>query len=104
MHVRRQGLAEVVECEVELLGEVDGAGVGLLRNGEEHGGMGTLAGYTELGRLVAYLDVGYVGEGDDALAVLLHDARAQLLHVVGGGDAADDILIAVLVAARRRWC
>ena len=30
-------LLEVGECEVEMLGEVDGAGVGLLRNGEEHG-------------------------------------------------------------------
>ena len=37
MHVGGQGLLEVVECEVEMLSEVDGARIGLLRNGEEHG-------------------------------------------------------------------
>ena len=98
MHVLREGLVKVFEGEVEVLGEVDGAGVGLLCHGEEHGRTGTLACHTELGRLIAHLDVSHVGEGDDALTVLLYDARAELLGVVGGGDAADDIFVAVLIA------
>lgn len=98
MHVLRKGLVKVFEGEVEVLGEVDGAGVGLLCHGEEHGRTGSFAADAELGRLIAHLDVSHVGEGDDALAVLLYDARAELLGVVGGSDAADDILIAVLIA------
>ena len=89
---------KVFEGKVEVLGEVDGAGVGLLCHGEKHGRTGSFAADTELGRLIAHLYIGYVGEGYDALAVLLYDARAELLGVVGGGDAADDILIAVIVA------
>ena len=89
---------KVLEGEVEVLGEVDGAGVGLLCHGEKHGRTGSFAADAELGRLIAHLDVGYVSEGYDALTVLLYDARAELLGVVGGGDAADDVFVAVLIA------
>jgi len=89
---------KVLKSEVELLCEVDGAGVGLLCHGEEHGRTGSFAADAELGRLIAHLDVSHVGEGDDTLTVLLYDARAELLDVVGGGDAADDVFVAILIA------
>ena len=93
-----QRLLKVVQCGVELLGEVDGAGIGLLGYGEEYSRVCPLAANAKLGRLVAYLYVGYIGKGYDALAVLLDDTRSQLLYVVGRSDATDDVLVAVLVA------
>ena len=98
MHVLGKGLVKVFEGEVEVLGEVDGAGVGLLCHGEKHGRTGSFAADAELWRLIAHLYIGYVSEGYDTLTVLLYDARAELLGVVGGGDAADDVFVAVLIA------
>ena len=98
MHVCGQRLLKVVKGKIEVLGKVDGAGVGLLCHGKKHGRTGSFAADTELGRLIAHLYIGYVGEGDDTLTVLLYDARAELLDVVGGGDATDDVFVAVLIA------
>ena len=37
MHILRKSLVKVFQSKVEVLGKVDGAGVGLLGYGEEYG-------------------------------------------------------------------
>ena len=83
MDVCGQRLLKVVQCGVEVLGEVDGAGIGLLGDGKEYGRVCPLAANAKLWRLVAYLYIGNIGKGDDALAVLLDDTCAQLLYIIG---------------------
>ena len=83
MDVCGQRLLKVVKGKIEVLGEVDGAGIGLLGDCEEHGRVCPLAANAKLWRLVAYLYVGNIGKGYDALAILLDDTCAQLLYIIG---------------------
>ena len=98
MYVCRQVALQLVERTVELFGELQRAGVWLLGHGEEHRGVCLLARCSELRRLVAHLYVCHVGKRYDALAVLLHDARPELVEVVGRRYASDDVFVAVFIA------
>ena len=83
---------------VQMGRQVERTGVGLLGHGKQHGGVSPFAGHAQFGRLAAHAYVGHIGKGDNALTALLHRTGLELVDIIGRGDAAYDVLVAVLVA------
>ena len=98
MYICRKVGLQFVERIVKLFGEFQRTGIRLFCHSEQYCQTCLLACHAELGRLVAYLDVCDIGKRYHALAVFLHDAGTDLVDIVGRGDAADDIFVAVFIA------
>ena len=104
LHVGRQCLLQVCHGLVECLRHFEGAGVGLLRHGEEHGRLPVDRGGAHLRLLLADNHVGHVAQADGlALCVPCHHG---LCHLFGAGcheGGADNVLVAVFIehTARR---
>ena len=98
MYICRKVGLQFVERIVQLFGEFQRTGIRLFCHSEQYCRTCLLACHAEFGRLVAYLDVCDIGKRYHALAVFLHDAGTDLVDIVGRGDAADDIFVAVFIA------
>ena len=98
MYICRKVGLQFVERIVQLFGEYQRTGIRLFCHSEQYCRTCLLACHAELGRLVADLDVCDIGKCYHALAVFLHDAGTDLVDIVGRGDAADDIFVAVFIA------
>ena len=98
MYVGGQVLLQVGYGRVQSLGQLYGAGVGLLGDGQQHGGFAPFGSQAQLGLLGADTHVGHVLKSYRQPAISgLDDRCGHLLYVLCGDHSAHDILIAVLI-------
>ena len=94
--VLRQDALQIAQRRLDLPGQLEGVGVGLFLNGEDHGGIAHVAGVAAL-HARRIVDRGDLAEPDgDALAI--GDGQGfQVLQAGGAGEIADQILAPMLV-------
>ena len=97
-----QVLLQVGDGGVQSLGQLYGAGVGLLGDGQQYGRLAALRGQSELGLLGSDAHVGHILQRHWHPALSgLDDGCGHLLHVLGRYHSAHDVLAAVFGRIRR---
>ena len=97
LHVGRQVLLQVNQDRVEIGGQLLRARVGLLRHGDQHGGLGPYGSCSELRALAANTDVGDVGQGHRITIDHLDYALGHLAGVGCREQAPDDVFIRIFI-------